>query len=162
MTVRLSFEVSTAGQMRELGARLGAACAGGDVIILTGDLGAGKTTITQGIGRGLGIAEPVTSPTFVIARVHANPGDRPDLVHVDAYRLGSLAEVEDLDLEADLDTSVVVVEWGDGLVDHLSESRVLVRIARKDDDADETRTVDVECDGDRWTSVLDIRVGGPL
>jgi len=145
----------TADEMRDLGSRLGALCEPGDVIVLSGDLGAGKTTITQGIGRGLGIDEPITSPTFVIARVHPNPGDGPDLVHVDAYRLGTLAEVDDLDLDSDLASSVVVVEWGDGLVEGLSQSRVVVRIARTDDEADENRRVEMSADGDRWTSALE-------
>ena len=155
MTVRRTWVVGTAAEMRDLGARLGEACEGGDVIVLSGDLGAGKTTMTQGIGRGLGITEPVTSPTFVIARVHQNPGIRPDLVHVDAYRLGSLTEVEDLDLESDLDRSVVVVEWGEGMVDGLSDARVVVRICRADDDEDETRSVEMNSDGDRWATALE-------
>jgi len=137
--------------MRSLGARLGAACAGGDVIILSGDLGVGKTTITQGIGSGLGIVEPITSPTFVIARVHGNPGDGPDLIHVDAYRLGTLAEVDDLDLESDLERSVVVVEWGDGMVDDLSSSRLVVRISRVDEASDDGRVVELLAEGGHWT-----------
>lgn len=155
MNAQRTYVVSTAKDMRDLGARLGEACAGGDVVILSGDLGAGKTTIAQGIGRGLGIDEAVTSPTFVIARVHVNPGEGPDLVHVDAYRLGSLAEVEDLDLESDLANSVVVVEWGDGMVEALGDSRVVVRISRTDDYGDETRIVAVSGAGDRWTATVD-------
>ncbi|MDI1289145.1 MAG: tRNA (adenosine(37)-N6)-threonylcarbamoyltransferase complex ATPase subunit type 1 TsaE [bacterium] len=138
--------------MRTLGARLGAVCAGGDVIILSGELGAGKTTITQGIGSGLGIVDAITSPTFVIARVHSNPGGGPDLIHVDAYRLGSLAEVDDLDLESDLDRSVVVVEWGDGIVDDLSPSRLVVRISRLDDGSDDGRVVELVAEGGHWTA----------
>ena len=147
--------VRTAEEMRDLGARLGERCKPGDVIVLSGDLGAGKTTIAQGIGRGMGIEESITSPTFVIARVHPNPADGPDLVHVDAYRLGTLSEVEDLDLDSDLANSVVVVEWGDGLVDGLSHSRVVVRIVRTDDESDETRHVAMSADGGRWTTALD-------
>ena len=86
----------------------------GDLVLLTGGLGAGKTTLAQGIGAGLRVRGPVTSPTFVIARVHPSLGDGPDLVHVDAYRLGTALELDDLDLDADLDHSVVVVEWGHG------------------------------------------------
>lgn len=138
--------------MRSLGARLGSACIGGDVVVLSGDLGAGKTTITQGIAVGLGIAEPITSPTFVIARVHANSGDRPDLVHVDAYRLGSLVEVDDLDLESDLERSVMVVEWGEGMVDGLSSARLVVRISSSEHEANETRTVDIVAEGGHWTT----------
>ena len=118
------YSVPTADAMRDLGAALGRACRGGDVLVLCGDLGAGKTTFTQGLARGLGIAEAVTSPTFVIARVHPNPSGGPDLVHVDAYRLGSVVELDDLDLDTDLDRSVVVVEWGVGLADALSDSRI--------------------------------------
>lgn len=156
----VTFAVPTAEDMHVLGARLGSACEGGDVIILSGDLGAGKTTIAQGIGRGLGIDERVTSPTFVIARVHPNPGDRPDLVHVDAYRLGSRAEVDDLDLASDLDGSVIVVEWGEGLLEGLSASRVMVRILRSEDEADEARTVEITCPDDRWSRAVAAIPGG--
>ncbi len=152
MTVSCRYSVATAEQMRSLGARLGAAGAGGDVIILSGDLGAGKTTITQGIGAGLGIVDAITSPTFVIARAHPNPGGGPDLVHVDAYRLGSLAELHDLDLESDVDRSVVVVEWGDGMVDDLSPSRLVVRISRLEDDTDDGRIVELVAEGGHWTA----------
>ena len=92
----------------------------GDLVVLTGDLGAGKTTLTRGIGAGSRGARCVTSPTFVIARVHPSESGGPALVHVDAYRLGDLAEVDDLDLDASLDDSVTVVEWGEGLVDDLA------------------------------------------
>lgn len=152
MTVATRYTVASADQMRSLGARIGAGCIGGDVIILSGDLGAGKTTIAQGIGAGLGIVDAITSPTFVIAREHANPGDGPDLVHVDAYRLASLAEVEDLDLDSELDRSVVVVEWGDGMVDDLSPSRLVVRISRLADDSDDGRIVEVAAMSGHWTS----------
>jgi len=99
--------VATSEDMRALGRRLAALLRPGDLVVLTGDLGAGKTTLVQGIGAGLGVRAPVVSPTFVIARVHRD-GSIP-LVHVDAYRLGSVAEVDDLDLDADLDASVTVV-----------------------------------------------------
>jgi tRNA threonylcarbamoyladenosine biosynthesis protein TsaE len=152
--------VATADDMRNLGARLGEAAREGDVIMLSGSLGSGKTTITQGIGRGLGIAEQITSPTFVIARVHANPTSRPDLVHVDAYRLGSLAEVADLELEADLPESVIVVEWGAGLVDGLGESPVLVRIDRSEDEHDDVRRVEVSFSEERWSVALRSKADG--
>lgn len=155
MSASLSLVVPTSGDMRALGARLGAASERGDVIVLTGELGAGKTTIAQGIGRGLGIVEQITSPTFVIARVHVNPGAGPDLVHVDAYRLGSIAEVDDLELDADLQRSVVIVEWGEGLVNGLSASPLVVRIRRSDADADEVRVVDLEFDDERWEWAID-------
>lgn len=150
----LEAAVPTAESMRDLARLLGAACEGGDVLVLTGDLGAGKTTFTQGLARGMGIVEPVTSPTFVIARVHAAPGEGPDLVHVDAYRLGSVIELDDLDLDADLSDSVVVVEWGGGLAEDLSPTRVDVVITRPDDEGDETRTVMVTSHGGRWDDLL--------
>jgi tRNA threonylcarbamoyladenosine biosynthesis protein TsaE len=141
--------------MRALGAAVGASCAGGDVLLLTGDLGAGKTTFTQGLARGLGIDERVTSPTFVIARAHPHPTSGLDLVHVDAYRLGSVVELDDLDLDADLATSVVVVEWGGGLAERLSAERVDIHITRSDDEADETRAVALSSHGGRWDTLLD-------
>ena len=154
MTDRATRVVATADEMRDLGASLGRTARAGDVIVLTGDLGAGKTTLTQGIARGLGIAEQVTSPTFVISRVHANPSGGPVLVHADAYRLGSVREVDDLDLEQDLEAGVVVVEWGGGLVDDLSESVVHVVITRTDDEADETRVVEVVAADERWADAV--------
>ena len=93
----------------------------GDLVILTGDLGAGKTALTRGIGAGLGVRGPITSPTFVIARVHPSVVDGPPLVHVDAYRLGGLTELDALDLDASLEESVTVVEWGHGVAESLSE-----------------------------------------
>ena len=151
--------VPTADGMQVLGAVIGTMCRGGDVLVLSGDLGAGKTTFTQGLARGLGIEERVTSPTFVIARAHANPSGGPDLVHVDAYRLGSVLELDDLDLDADLATSVVVVEWGGGLAERLSEDRLDIVITRGDDDGDDTRLVRVTPCGDRWRDAVD---GGAL
>jgi tRNA threonylcarbamoyladenosine biosynthesis protein TsaE len=137
--------VATAADMRALGRRLAAVLGAGDLVILTGPLGAGKTTLTQGIGAGLGIRGPVTSPTFVIARVHpplaAAParaglppgwcgpaGQRPALVHADAYRLGNALELDDLDLDADAAASVTVVEWGEGLAEGLAEDRLEITI----------------------------------
>ena len=146
--------VPTADAMRDLGISLGAACSGGDVLVLSGDLGAGKTTLTQGLAIGMGIREPVTSPTFVIARVHRNEGGGPDLVHVDAYRLGSRLELEDLGLEADLPFSVVVVEWGAGLAEALADEWLDLLLERSDDEDDETRTVTLVSRGARWRSVL--------
>ena len=133
--------IATDGDMRDLGRRLAALLRAGDLVILAGPLGAGKTTLVQGIGAGLGVRGPVTSPTFVIARVHpALTGSGPALVHADAYRLGSFSEVDDLDLDTDTDSAVTVVEWGGGLVEGLSESRLEVAIDRHDDDV---RTVTV-------------------
>lgn len=141
--------VPTAERMRDLAAGLADACRAGDLIILTGDLGAGKTTFVQGLGRGLGVTEPVTSPTFVIARVHEAAG-RVDLVHVDAYRLGSAIDLDDLDLDATLADCVTVVEWGEGKVEHLSPDRLDVRIDRSDDADDEIRRVTFTGHGARW------------
>lgn len=151
--------VPAASDMRMLGEVIGGACTGGDVIVLDGDLGAGKTTFTQGLARGLGITDAITSPTFVIARGHAHPADGVGLVHVDAYRLGSVLELDDLDLDSDLASSVVVVEWGGGIADRLSPDRLVVRIARSDDEADDTRHVVLEPHGDRWTSVVHVLAG---
>jgi tRNA threonylcarbamoyladenosine biosynthesis protein TsaE len=129
-TPRLLAETSvpTAARMRLLGRRLATLLRPGDLIVLNGPLGAGKTTLVQGIGDGLGVRGPVTSPTFVIARIHPALRGGPALVHADAYRLGSPAEVDDLDLDADLDRSVTVVEWGRGLVEGLTPSWLDVTI----------------------------------
>ena len=108
--------------------RLSAELRAGDLLVLTGPLGAGKTTLVQGIGDGLGVRGPITSPTFVIARVHPSLRGGPALVHADAYRLGGVAEIDDLDLDASTDSSVTVVEWGEGLAEGLSEDRLEVAI----------------------------------
>jgi tRNA threonylcarbamoyladenosine biosynthesis protein TsaE len=152
--------VPTAAHMRDLGTRLAALLQPGDLIVLSGQLGAGKTTLTQGIGAGLRVRGPVTSPTFVIARVHPSLRGGPDLVHADAYRLGSRAEVDDLDLDTDVDSSVTVVEWGEGLVEDLAPSFLEIAIAPEtgpgtgdeavSEGGDEARTVRVVGWGDRW------------
>ena len=120
----------TAESTAALGRRLAGVLRAGDLVVLAGGLGAGKTTLTQGIGAGLGVRGDITSPTFVIARIHRATSDGPDLVHVDAYRLGSLVEVDDLDLDASLADSVTVVEWGSGKVEGLAEDRLLVDLSR--------------------------------
>lgn len=130
-----SWEVPDADAMRELGERLGRSLVAGDLVVLTGGLGAGKTTLTQGIGHGLQVRGEVTSPTFVIARVHPSlvagePLVHPPLVHVDAYRLGGVDELDDLDLDTSVDEAVTVVEWGAGLAEVLSQSRLEVSIHR--------------------------------
>ena len=121
----------------------------GDLIVLVGPLGAGKTALTQGLGIGLGVREPVTSPTFVIARVHR--GGRVPLVHVDAYRLGSVADVDDLDLDASAAEAVTVVEWGQGLVEQLADEHLEVRLERRDDDV---RTAELVPHGPGWAERL--------
>jgi tRNA threonylcarbamoyladenosine biosynthesis protein TsaE len=119
-----------------LGERLAAELGPGDLVVLSGPLGAGKTVLVRGIARGLGVAGPVTSPTFVIAREHRPlPGGRGvPLVHVDAYRLGGAAELDDLDLDTDLAEAVVVVEWGEGVAERLAPRHLLVRLQRRPDD----------------------------
>jgi tRNA threonylcarbamoyladenosine biosynthesis protein TsaE len=143
--------IATPEAMRDLGERLAAQLEAGDLVVLSGRLGAGKTTFAQGIGRGLGVAGDVLSPTFVIARAHR--GGRVPFVHVDAYRLASIDEVDDLDLDATLEESVTVVEWGEGLVEGLSGERLDVVIERPSDDADETRSVQISGVGARWAGV---------
>ncbi|KAB8167316.1 tRNA (adenosine(37)-N6)-threonylcarbamoyltransferase complex ATPase subunit type 1 TsaE [Streptomyces sp. 3MP-14] len=117
--------------MTELGRRLAGLLRAGDLVLLSGELGAGKTTLARGLGAGLGVRGAVTSPTFVIARVHPSLGAGPPLVHVDAYRLGGgLEEMEDLDLDVALPESVVVVEWGEDRVEELADDRFHVVIHR--------------------------------
>ena len=125
-----SWEAVDADEMRALGERVGRSLHAGDVVVLTGELGAGKTTLAQGMGIGLGVRGNVTSPTFVIARVHPSLVGGPDLVHVDAYRLGGIDELDDLDLDTSLDDAVTVVEWGAGLAEGLAESRLEITITR--------------------------------
>ena len=178
-----SLEVRTAAETHALAAALGAVLETGDLLILTGELGAGKTTFTQGLGEGLGVRPGIISPTFVLVRIHPNlpegprPGG-PDLVHVDAYRLESAAEIDDIDLENTMDSAVTVVEWGRDRVEHLSDSRLEVELHRTrggaagdpaatpagaghapadpgvldfdTDDDDEPRTVVIRGFGPRW------------
>ncbi|MCB5911629.1 tRNA (adenosine(37)-N6)-threonylcarbamoyltransferase complex ATPase subunit type 1 TsaE [Streptomyces pinistramenti] len=162
---RTHVTVKSPDRMQELGRRLAALLRPGDLVLLTGELGAGKTTLTRGLGEGLGVRGAVTSPTFVIARVHPPLSGGPALVHVDAYRLGGgLDEMEDLDLDVSLPDSVVVVEWGDGKVEELSDNRLHVVIERAvgadgqgpleaalESAADDVREVTVTGIGARWT-----------
>ncbi|AOT02034.1 tRNA (adenosine(37)-N6)-threonylcarbamoyltransferase complex ATPase subunit type 1 TsaE [Arthrobacter sp. U41] len=176
-----TLEVRTADETHALAASLGAQLQAGDLLVLTGELGAGKTTFTQGLGEGLGVRAGIISPTFVLVRIHPNLPDGPrpggpDLVHVDAYRLGSASEIDDIDLENTMDSSVTVVEWGRGRVEHLSESRLEVDLVRSlggtpgvpestqppapaqtpgvldfdTDDDDEPRTIVIRGFGPRW------------
>lgn len=151
--------LTSADQTRELGLRLAGVLQPGDLVILTGDLGAGKTTLTQGIGAGLGVRGDVASPTFIIARAHPPLGDGPGLIHVDAYRLRSLAELDDLDLDTSLDDSVTVVEWGGGLAEALADSRLEIALERTrggsptgDPEAGD-RAITVTGHGPRWADV---------
>ena len=171
----VSLTVATAAEMRALGRSLATVLHAGDLVILTGGLGAGKTTLTQGIGDGLSVRGPITSPTFVIARVHpplappATTGQAPPaLVHADAYRLGSALELDDLDLDTDTAASVTVVEWGEGLAEGLAADRLEITItpaavgvqnaAESESDPDDLtgdmpRTVRISVVGKRWEGV---------
>ena len=177
----VSLTVATAEQMRALGRSLATVLRAGDLVILSGGLGAGKTTLSQGIGAGLGVRGPITSPTFVIARVHppVGPADatgelRPPLVHADAYRLGSVLELDDLDLDTDTAASVTVVEWGEGLAEGLAADRLEVTITPDapmagdptmagdgadpegdpdDPTGDVPRTVRISAVGERWEGI---------
>jgi tRNA threonylcarbamoyladenosine biosynthesis protein TsaE len=142
-----TIELPTVEDTIALGERLGRELRAGDVVVLSGPLGAGKTAFTKGIALGMDVEGPVTSPTFVLARVHRarRPG-RPELVHVDVYRLlehtgaDLLAELDSLDLDADLDDAVVVVEWGEGLAERLSQHHLDITLTRGADSDVRTAT----------------------
>lgn len=178
-----TFTATTAEQTHAFGERLAEVLQAGDLLVLSGELGAGKTTFTQGLGEGLGVRPGIISPTFVLVRIHPNLPDGPrpggpDLVHVDAYRLGSAAEIDDIDLENTMDSSVTVVEWGHERVEHLSESRLEIDLHRVigfgalglpgagtgssaglDFDAEETdepRTIVMRGYGPRWSTAPDL------
>jgi tRNA threonylcarbamoyladenosine biosynthesis protein TsaE len=156
--ITTGIRLATVADTRAFGRRLAALLRPGDLVLLTGPLGAGKTALAQGIGAGLRVLGDVTSPTFVIARVHrpdtARGGAVP-LVHADAYRLGDRpdprAEIDDLDLDASADDAVTVVEWGEGLVEHLNDAYLRVRVERLDDD---TRVVELVPHGGDWPQRL--------
>jgi tRNA threonylcarbamoyl adenosine modification protein YjeE len=149
-------EIPTAEAMEQLGLRIGEQLEPGDLLILTGPLGAGKTTFTRGLAEGLGVRGPVQSPTFVIARTHPSLVGRAPLVHVDAYRLGSAAELDDLDL--DLDRSVVVVEWGRGMAEELADSWWDIEFTRPVGGADlksvELDAAELDADAPRIVTIL--------
>ncbi|MFJ5860689.1 tRNA (adenosine(37)-N6)-threonylcarbamoyltransferase complex ATPase subunit type 1 TsaE [Pseudarthrobacter sp. NPDC092439] len=173
-----TLSATTADRTHALGARLAGVLRPGDLLVLSGELGAGKTTFTQGLGEGLGVRAGVISPTFVLVRIHPNLPDGPrpggpDLVHVDAYRLGSAAEIDDIDLENTMDTAVTVVEWGRDRVEHLSESRLEIDLHRamggavreatdgdvldfEEADVDEPRTIVMRGYGPRWPAAPDL------
>ena len=151
----IELHIATPADMAELGARLATRLQAGDLVALNGELGAGKTTLTRGLGAALGVRGAVTSPTFVLARTHPREVGAP-LVHVDAYRLSSALELDDLDI--DFEGSIVVVEWGDGLLDGVAESWLQVDIARptggeESEDGVEPRTVSISGHGPRWTDL---------
>src|SRR6185312_6795781 len=129
------FATGTAAATQQLAENLAPLLRAGDLIILSGELGAGKTTFTQGLGRSLGVREGIISPTFVLVRIHPNLADGhnpggPDLVPVDAYRLASPGEIDDIDLENTMDSAVTVVEWGVDRVEHLADSRLEIELVR--------------------------------
>jgi tRNA threonylcarbamoyladenosine biosynthesis protein TsaE len=150
--ITTGIRLATVDDTRDFGRRLAAILRPGDLVLLAGPLGAGKTALAQGIGAGLGVRGDITSPTFVIARVHRGS---PPLVHADAYRLANAAdpraEIDDLDLDASAEDAVTVVEWGEGLVERLNEAYLLVRIDRLDDD---TRVIDLVPQGGDWADRL--------
>jgi tRNA threonylcarbamoyladenosine biosynthesis protein TsaE len=157
----IELSIPTPEAMESLGAALARQLGAGDLVLLNGELGAGKTTLTRGLGAALGVRGAVTSPTFVLARTHPRESGVP-LVHVDAYRLSSALELDDLDI--DFERSIVVVEWGAGLLDGITENWLEIDIARPtggsahgagfDDvealDGPEPRTVTLSGHGDRW------------
>ena len=145
-------EVRTAQAMEDLGRRIGSDLVAGDVLILTGALGAGKTTFTRGLAEGLGVRGPVQSPTFVIARTHPSLVGGAPLVHVDAYRLGSAAELDDLDV--DVPGSVVVVEWGRGMAEELADAWWDIELERPiGAAADDLAAEDLDADAPRLVTI---------
>lgn len=162
MTRTVTFTVETPEMMEDLGRRIAAILRPGDLVLLHGGLGAGKTTLTKGIGKGLGVSGHVSSPTFIIARSHRSRGTLPNLVHVDAYRLSSFDELDALDLDTSLEDAVTVVEWGEGIAEVLSEDRLELRIERPrgglpaelaDVVDDSPREVSLSFHGARWDGV---------
>jgi tRNA threonylcarbamoyladenosine biosynthesis protein TsaE len=149
--------VADTAAMEALGARIAGLLRAGDTVQLDGDLGAGKTTLTRGLGAALGVRGAVTSPTFVLARTHPTASGVP-LVHVDAYRLGTAAELDDLDI--DWDGAIVVVEWGAGKLEAIADAVLRVAIERRrggDADAEEEpRRVLLEGDDPRWSALEDL------
>lgn len=170
-TITATFQVSTsnADQTRSLGEDLGRVLAAGDLVMLSGGLGAGKTTLTQGIGIGMGVRGRVASPTFIVARVHPSLSGGPDLIHADAYRIKDLSDLETLDLDSSLDEAVTVVEWGEGKTEAMSNERLSIEVRRAsggqaetDGDIidlehmdDGTRLIVLRAHGHRWNGVLD-------
>ena len=166
-----SFEVRTsdADQTRDLGADLGRLLRAGDLVMLSGGLGAGKTTLTQGIGVGMGVRGRVASPTFIVARVHPSLRGGPDLIHADAYRITALGDLETLDLDSSLDEAVTVVEWGEGKTEAMSPERLVIDVRRAEGGQacrdghvidleymdDGMRSIVLHAHGSRWNGILD-------
>ena len=144
----MRFMIADPEQMNELGIKIAAELQAGDLVLLNGPLGAGKTTLTRGIGEGLGAQGTIQSPTFVLARTHKTTRG-PKLVHVDAYRLGSAMELDDLDIN--FPQSIVVVEWARDYVDGIADSWLAVEIDRSSED--EQRLVSIQGFGARWQGV---------
>jgi tRNA threonylcarbamoyl adenosine modification protein YjeE len=143
--------IESAEEMVELGKSLAGVLAAGDLVVLIGPLGAGKTTLTRGVGLGLHVSGTVSSPTFVIARTHKRENSDVPLVHVDAYRLGSPAELDDLDIP--FSKAIVLVEWGKGLTEGIAENWLEININRDTTGETETRTVEITGFGPRWQEV---------
>ncbi|ABY23435.1 conserved hypothetical protein [Renibacterium salmoninarum ATCC 33209] len=152
----MRFDVADVAGTQEFATRLAGLLRAGDLVILSGELGAGKTTFTQALGKALGVRPGIISPTFVLVRIHPSLVNGPDLVHVDAYRLASAAEIDDIDLENTMDSAVTVVEWGDDRVEHVSESYLRIRLERgaagnlDPDQDDEPRGIELTAVGPRW------------
>ncbi|MDY6214087.1 MAG: tRNA (adenosine(37)-N6)-threonylcarbamoyltransferase complex ATPase subunit type 1 TsaE [Schaalia hyovaginalis] len=169
MNAVLSATTRSAEQTRALGRALGEVLRAGDLIMLSGGLGAGKTTLTQGIGEGMGVRGRVASPTFIVARVHPSPVDGPDLIHADAYRISDLEDLETLDLDSSLADSVTVVEWGEGKTEGMSSERLEIAVVRATGGTagrtggaidlesmdDGERRIELRPHGSRWDGVLD-------
>ena len=147
----LEQQVADADQMHELGVRISKQFRAGDLVVLVGPLGAGKTTLTRGIGEGLRAIGNVSSPTFVIARTHKREGTDVPMVHVDAYRLGGAAELDDLDI--DFENSIVLLEWGRGLLEGISDDWLEIEIERDHTGESEIRELRILAFGDRWSAV---------
>lgn len=140
----MKLEIKSAEEMEQLGSKLAGLLRPGDLVLLAGPLGAGKTTLTRGIGRGLSAQGTIQSPTFVLARTHRIPNGK--LVHVDAYRLSSAMELDDLDI--DFEHSIVIVEWARDFLDGYSENFLTVEIDRINED--DSRLVTLTPTGSRW------------
>ncbi|ANN22299.1 tRNA (N6-adenosine(37)-N6)-threonylcarbamoyltransferase complex ATPase TsaE [Amycolatopsis orientalis] len=154
----MNFAFPTPESTMDFGRALGRSLRAGDLVLLAGPLGAGKTTLTRGIADGLGVGGRVSSPTFVLARVHPAGEAGVALVHVDAYRLGGdLSQLDDLDLDTELERSALVVEWGEGTAERLSDDYLVVRLERREDDV---REVTLEPHGTWASRTPDLRLAG--